>query len=92
MGGSLTRVAVVSVTDSAVVCATRMISRAARAGGCDACIGAHSPKEIRCTMNNGAAAWHEEGVLYDFLTRAPLTGWRLADARQAKARKHQSAA
>lgn len=84
MGGSLTRVSVISVTAKAVVCATRRASPDAHAGGCDACVGAHSPKEIRCTMNNGNATWHEEGVLYDFVTRQPMTGWRLADARQPR--------
>ena len=84
MGGSLTRVAVVGVTDEAVMCATRRVGPAAHAGGCDACVGAHSPKEIRCSMNNGAATWHEDGVLYDFATRLPMAGWRLVDARQPR--------
>lgn len=82
MGGTLTRVAVVGVTDKAVLCATRRVSRAAHA--CDACVGAHSPKEIRCAMNNGNTAWHKEGVLYDFHTREVMHGWRLADARQPR--------
>ena len=84
MGGTLDRIAVSRLAGNTIECVSTRPGPAALAGSCDGCPGKHSPITIRCSMNNGAARWHTDGVLYDFVTRQEMTGWRLLDARQPR--------
>lgn len=84
MGGTLTRLSLLTVTETTVVCRTHEIGPVARQHQCDACPGKHSPKRITCSMNTGATAWHEPGALYDFCTRRRMANWRLLDTSQPR--------